>query len=166
MRAIRKTYTAKYKNRLQVYALVDGKPVLCEFKNASRTNSLIRGSFSTNNPLLIEALEKDPGFGKKYELSYSSKDESGVVDALEVRSLEINPPVVKAEEVTKESVIIPEVKKEDSDQPIADKVTVDNVQGAKEYLRNKFPELTARQLGNRYMVLEVAKEKGIVFEGI
>lgn len=42
-------------------------------------------------------------------------------------------------------------------------VHVKNVQEAKDHLKSLFPELTARQLLNKELVLAVAKEKGIDF---
>ena len=167
---IRKTYMSKYKSGLQIYAYIGGKPVLCEFKNASRFNKNIRGTFTTNNPELIEALEKDSGFNVKYILLDTKEDESGVVDALEVRGMEINPkeeipepaPVKKVREVKPEK---PSVQVAPSVQVVS-KEDVKNVQEAKEWLRRNFKDLTFKKLSNKEIILEVAKEKNVHFEGV
>jgi FtsZ-interacting cell division protein ZipA len=196
MTAIRKTYMAKFFQRMQMTAMVDGKPVLCDFKTVSR-NPNIKGMFSTNNPKLMEALEKDVSYNVTFSLHSEENDQTGRLDELEYRSLEINPPEededkkeeakqpakpkpekakaeVKAEEVKVEPV--EEVKAEP--EPVAEQAPeqpqvnvvasdqVSNVQEAKEYLKTKFPELTARQIGSKALVLEIAKEKGIVFEAL
>jgi hypothetical protein len=43
---------------------------------------------------------------------------------------------------------------------------VQNVQQAKEYLKKKFPEITARQIANKANVIDIANEKGVKFESI
>ncbi len=184
MSAIRKTYMAKSKNRLSIYAFVDGRPVLCEFRNASKSNPLLKGTFTTNNPKLIDALEKDSGFNKKFILSATLDDDSKV-ENLEFRSLDINPKVKteepakvpeskpvesKKDESKKEPSETAEGPKEDNSLPkdvkIVSKDIVGNVQEAKEWLKKEFKDLTLKQLGNKKIVLEVAKQKNVHFEGV
>lgn len=179
MTAIRKTYVSKFFNRLQTKVIVKGKAVLVDFKGASNQNT--KGIFSTNNPDLIDALEKDVAFNTDYVLQKQTEELSGEVDSLEIRSMEVNPPEEIQEEI---AVPLPgndfvgkldekEVQEQEQPEKIeaspldivgADRVT--NVQEAKEYLKNKFEDLTARQISNKALILEVAKEKGIVFEAL
>ena len=165
---------------MQIYAIVDNKPVLCDFDGASRSNLAIKGTFSTNNPKLIEAIEKHGGYGKTFFLNSTSEDEKKV-DDLQFRSVEINPPEEeeKVEETEKVEEKQPEPEKEDVKEPeqeaiqeehvplsVVSKQEVITVQEAKEYLKSKFPELTARMLLNKSMILQAAKARGIRFEAL
>lgn len=185
MSTIRKTYMLRWKDRMQTKVMVDGRPVLVEFKNASRSNKNVKGIFSTNNPALIEALEKCGEFNKSFRLHRTDTDFNGPTDALHYRGTEINPdekdqsaPLAKEvkAETEKPKPEQPKVE-EKTDQPVKEEQAkpeglfvkndeVANIQEAKEYLKQKFPELTARQLGNKKLVLDMAKEKGVIFEAL
>lgn len=167
---------------MQIYAIVDNKPVLCDFDGASRSNLAIKGTFSTNNPKLIEAIEKHGGFSKTFFL-HSTSEDGNKVDDLQFRSTEINPPedeeekeVEKVEKVEEKQ---PEPVKQEVKEPeqeisqeehaaltVVSKQEVITVQEAKEYLKSKFPELTARMLLNKSMILQAAKVRGIRFEAL
>jgi len=175
---------SRFHRKMQIYAMVDNKPVLCDFDGASRSNLAIKGTFSTNNPKLIEAIEKHGGFDKTFFLHSTSEDQQKV-DDLQFRSTEINPP----EEVEEEEKEVEKVEKVEEKQPepvkqevkepeqeisqeehaaltVVSKQEVITVQEAKEYLKSKFPELTARMLLNKSMILQAAKAKGIRFEAL
>ena len=61
---------------------------------------------------------------------------------------------------------VTEITNTDGEQLIISQEEVANVQQAKDYLKKKYPELTARQISNKANIIEIANEKGIKFEAI
>lgn len=179
---IRNTYMANYHNKLYMKIMIDGKPVVCEFKNASRLNKNLKGVFSTSNPKIIKALEARSDFNLYFRLIESVNDEKAVIDEPVFKSPDIEPPKEeepeakkdegkpKKEEVRKEEIEVKEqvdenIKPEQKTISVpADEVQI--VQQAKEWMKKKYPDLTARQLGSKAKILETAKELGVVFEAL
>jgi hypothetical protein len=189
MSLVRKTYKLKVYARAQTYVNVKGKTVLVEFKSARRNDASKKGIFTTAIPELIEAIEKDSGFNKLYELALTEEIAVAAPEVIEVRA---NPLEVKkklAEEELKHrqaiesktvkgsEVVVDPVKGIESTDNASDKVEnkgivtipsadVANVQQAKDWLKEKYPDLTFKQLTNKDAVLAIAKEKAVVFEAL
>lgn len=190
---IRKTYIAKYYAYLQIKVKIKDQIGMAqvEFKSHNGGDIRSRGTFTTENDALQKALESDPGFNVNYVLqSVIEKEGEPEKETLNLRA---DPLDVKAqrEKTEKEEALseeelstknaraaapAPEVKKEvkpkepeaksEPDTVEISAALVGNVQQAKEYLKNKFSELSAASLANKQMVIEVAKDKGLVFEAL
>jgi hypothetical protein len=158
---LRKTYELIHNQYLSTYVMIGNKKVLVEFTTTNGYNPNIKGTFTTSNHYVIAALESSPRFGVKYRLK-NFEEVKEDTDDLQYRDIEEKtegpvPPEEKKEEIG----TIPDLSPE-----VVSAGQVSNVQQAKEYLKAKYPELTARQLLNKAAVIAVADEKNIKFESI
>ncbi len=191
--AIQKTYMLRFYERMLKHVMIDSKRVLCEFTYTSAKNPNYKGTFTTAVPEIIQKLEESPDFNREYYL-YKEEEIEVVQEQIQYRANPLVVKKLREEEekrrVLAESelakreseALMPETEmpaqEQDDPEPVinepvvkADKVFVSsseaaNVQQAKEYLKQKFPELTARQLLNKANVISVADEKGVEFEAI
>lgn len=125
---------------------VNGRAVPVEFTGgAASGNYKIPGKFGTSSEDLQKAMESSPAFGKDYTLLH-----------------EENPEAIK------EPVVAPAPESSD----VADNIPSNELseiktnQAAKNYLMEKFPDLTPENLKNRAMILDVAKAKNIDFPNL
>lgn len=64
--AQRKVYESIHFHIRDLYVLVDGKPVLIQFRGGSMIPD-IKGRFSTTDPKLIKAMDTDSAYGKSFK---------------------------------------------------------------------------------------------------
>ena len=129
-----------------------------ETKEAVKETVLVRA-----DPLEVKKQREEQEIKDKLteaELVMANKPEDLVYDSEAKTETVEETPAEETEE---------EVKEDNTPEPKSDVVgleVVKNVQEAKEYLKKLFPELTARELGNKELVLSVATAKGLVFEAL
>lgn len=196
MKAVRKTYMSFIYDRYQSYIRVNGKVRLIEFKKAGNNPSIkgsfttsdpdvikgIEEDSEFNKTFRLDKVEEanevvkenlplrsDPLIVKQQREEEEREEYLSEAEKAERKAQK--DPVVK--ELPKKEVEEPVVKdvevKETEEGSVENIIAIEevgNVQQAKEYLKGKFPELTARQLGNKEAVLAVAKEKELIFEAL
>lgn len=162
MSSVRKTYKCLNTAKMIWYVDVNGSVKQVEFISVSKSGNERRGTFTTEDPELIKAMESSPRFNDLFELS-------DTVDLTPVAKITKTEPKKESEKVI-EVVSAEQVKEvnvpEDTKSLLVSNTEVTNVQQAKDYLKSRFPELTFKQLSNKEAVLKVAKEKAIMFEAL
>ena len=129
-----KTYRSIRYLFYQKVVIINGKNVICDFLGGVATPVKQPGTFSTDNIELQKALEKDKGYKVEYICISEDKPEIKVIE----EDSEIK--------VTKEKIL-----------------DIVNAQQAKDYLADRFKEVTYSQLKNKPMVLAVADKYGLEF---
>lgn len=184
----------KFYTRMLKHVMINNKRVLVEFVSTGGSNPNIKGTFTTANPEIIEALEASDDFNREYEVKSVENVPGTVKETVQFRS---NPIDVKKyrEELEKEEFLAEDEiaakranKEPEAPKPIEVKIEKEKVeevvdqkdqgikfvptsevsgfQQAKSYLKNNYPELTAKQLLNKAAVINSATELGIKFEAI
>lgn len=146
---------------LHITLVVGSASVLARFTGGLRYPSFVGGKFSTNNEQEQKALESNPLFNKGFKL----------VSTIDIKDPE---PTTKTEQT--EGIAAPEFVQgaETQSQPkqqeqleVKDGITevpgITSGQKAKDYIREKHPEITFAQLRTNESVRQVAKSLNISF---
>jgi hypothetical protein len=161
MKKITKTYQSIADFELHTNINVKGVPVRVAFEGGTKSPYATNGTFTTNSSDLQLALEKDTGFNKTFKLIHTDGPE--IPEGPEGPEGPENPE--EKPELPEEKLELPEEKPELPEKPADVYDSVVNVQQAKEILLT-YEGVKTRDVLNRAMVLEVAKEKNVVFPNL
>lgn len=184
-----KTYQSKTFISRSINIDVDGKKRVISFIGGVVYPRKVCGFYTTSDPKEQKALESHPGFGSKFILITEEKKDVKQVEPITLleqqeTTEEINDVVDDLPEDAETTVDTEENSKEENDateehieeeqteettvnHDVVEVLEVEKVQEAKDYLMNKFPgEFTHRQLANKEMILNAAKERNITFPNI
>ena len=128
----RKIYECIGGLKLVTTILVEGKETTIRFMGGSISPVERAGTFTTEDPKVIEALESANGFNKNFKLKYSFDDE----------------PVKEKSKAGNKSGKDNKQNSELEEDGIVKVETVKTLQEAKEYLLEKFDELTTEDVKN------------------
>jgi hypothetical protein len=157
--AITKKYQLLKSMSLLAWFKVMGKVVSVSFQGGTRRPYLVRGRFSTSDPLLQKAIEESGNFGREYFLE-AAFDNGVNVNSAETKQKE--KPADKKDDPPAESN-----KKEDANQVTTDFPDITTVKDARQKLLDLYPdELKPSQLPNKPAVLVKAKAKNITFSNL
>lgn len=158
--AIRKTYQAIRYQFLDINVMVGGKRTLIQFRGGT-LRPKINGKYSTNDPAVIEALDKRAGKSFRCIRTEGSPD----VKKDEVKSKA--PSATKAQEGNKES----EVTVDPSDQTETGKslkevIEVTTMQEAREFLVSSVEGMSPGKLPNNQAIKNAAVKNGFSFPNL
>lgn len=91
-----KVYKLLFYISASLYVFVDGKEVFINFKGTKNN----KGSFSTRDKNLQDAIEADKGFGKEFALVYEEKEVEETINPTEETAVEVKETAVELKEVT------------------------------------------------------------------
>ena len=179
-----KTYQSKKFINRTININVDGKERSVTFTGGMMYPRKVCGVYTTTSAKEQAAIESHPGFGSNFILiseEKQKKEEIKPIDLVIESVDEIQEEVEETTEEITEEVIEETVENEEIEDDNTDEVTeevqeesgvkevfeVEKVQDAKNYLMEKYPdEFTHRQLANKTMILNAAKDKDISFPNI
>lgn len=143
------------------HIMVNGQSMLITFEGGFDKPYKHNGTYVTDDPEIIKAIESDSEFNR--EIIRIDKK----VDVEPVAPKPVIEPV-KVEPVIEDPVIpvgdIPEAQNADKDEPQVTSVPdITNFQQARAYMRATYPDIPVSQLSSKEEVITVAANRGIVF---
>ena len=135
---MRKTYRSLVYKDLDTYVMVNGQKTLIQFRGGS-LQPPINGIYVSDDPVVIEAMDKDRGNGTSFICILSE----GAVEA----------PKAEPKKATEE----------DPQEELQKVFGITNLQDAKNYLLKNIEGLTLSKMPNAASVKNVAAKNGIKF---
>lgn len=157
MEELTKTYTLRNCTFLCLCLEVDDKKTWIEFKSL---RSYLKGTFTTSDPAIMEALENHKEFDKEFYISKVRGEEGGkeVVPEKEDEKVKETQKVEIPEETATEPKKEVKAAKEVKTVPGITKVIQ-----AREYLLDNIKGISANSVSNKEKVLKMAANNNIVF---
>ena len=181
-----KTYeTIGILNR-HITAIIDGKEIAIHFKNGTEAPRRVQGRFTTGDPKIQEYLEKSPAFNVRWRLvgSQGEPEKKPVINQLMQHEHAPDDDLAKTHNITPkpkggeddvaalpdgnimeetEEDVPQEELPQHSDGIIVVGEEVVNGQQARNYLIDRFKDITFRQLATNAQIIAEAKARNIQF---
>jgi hypothetical protein len=149
---MRKIYRSIVYKDLSTYVMVNGQKTLVQFKGGS-LQPPVNGTYVTDDPDMIRALDKDNGNGKTFRCIHSEgeplpEEKPQVTVKVEAATMKVKPEA------------IPTIEKEAKEKEVPG---IKTLQQAKEYLLKNIEGLSPSQMPNAASVKNQAAKHGIKF---